>query len=109
MDAEGKLEAMYPRLHAPVDLGGFRLRNRIFMAPMTRSRAGADGVHAESAAVYYAQRADAGLVITEPGAVCRQGSGYPMIPGLFTRAQEAGWKPLCDAIHERGGTLFVQL
>jgi N-ethylmaleimide reductase len=93
----------------PLKLGKQTFKNRIFMAPMTRSRATPEGVHHELASLYYAQRAGAGLIISEATAVCKQGSGYPVIPGLFTDAQEASLKPITQAVHEKNGKIFIQL
>ena len=90
-------------------LGRLELANRLVMAPMTRSRAGADGVPTTLAATYYAQRATAGLIITEgiqPSAV---GQGYPATPGLHSDDQVAGWRLITDAVHAAGGQIFAQL
>ncbi|MFE9900586.1 alkene reductase [Streptomyces achromogenes] len=93
----------------PVDLPGLRLANRIAMAPMTRSRAAAGGLPTALTAAYYAQRASAGLIVTEgiqPSAV---GQGYPDTPGLHTAGQIAAWRPVTDAVHAAGGRIFAQL
>jgi N-ethylmaleimide reductase len=95
-------------LFAPFPLGDLRLRNRLVMAPMTRSRA-LGNVPNELMATYYAQRADAGLLITEGTAPSPNGLGYARIPGLFDAAQAAGWRQVTDAVHGRGGRIFVQL
>ena len=79
------------------------------MAPLTRARASAHGVPSELAAEYYAQRAGAGLIIAEATAVSRQGTGYDNWPGLYTAAQEAGWRKITDAVHGAGGRIFIQL
>ncbi|XVS62606.1 alkene reductase [Actinosynnema sp. CA-299493] len=92
----------------PLDLAGTTLANRIVMSPMTRSRA-YDTVPTPVMAEYYAQRASAGLIITEgiqPSAV---GQGYPHTPGLHTDEQVAGWRVVTDAVHEAGGRIFAQL
>ncbi|ROP41356.1 alkene reductase [Saccharothrix texasensis] len=92
----------------PLDLAGTKLANRIVMSPMTRSRA-YDTVPTPVMAEYYAQRASAGLIITEgiqPSAV---GQGYPHTPGLHTDEQVAGWRVVTDAVHEAGGRIFAQL
>lgn len=92
----------------PLSVGSFRLRNRIVMAPMTRSRA--HGTLATSdMATYYAQRASAGLIITEGTQPSAIGQGYPATPGLHTDEQVASWRPVTDAVHARGGTIVVQL
>ncbi|MFF5972810.1 alkene reductase [Streptomyces sp. NPDC012769] len=94
----------------PVDLAGTRLANRIAMAPMTRSRA--DGVHRTPSplvAEYYAQRASAGLIVTEGIQPVPEGQGYPNTPGLHSREQIAAWREVTDAVHERGGKIYAQL
>ncbi|MEU1148298.1 alkene reductase [Streptomyces sp. NPDC005863] len=93
----------------PIDLSGHRLRNRIAMAPMTRSRAGAGGVPTELTAEYYAQRASAGLIVTEGIQPSVVGQGYPDTPGLHSAEQIAGWRKVTDAVHAAGGTIFAQL
>ncbi|MFG2646182.1 alkene reductase [Streptomyces sp. NPDC048436] len=93
----------------PIDLRGTPLSNRIAMAPMTRSRAGAGATATELTAAYYAQRASAGLIITEgiqPSAV---GQGYPDTPGLHSRDQIASWREVTDAVHAAGGKIFAQI
>jgi N-ethylmaleimide reductase len=96
-------------LFFPYWLGRLRLPNRIVMAPLTRARADEHGVPSELAAKYYAQRAGAGLIIAEATAVSRQGTGYGHWPGLYTAAQQAGWRTITDAVHAAGGRIFVQL
>lgn len=96
-------------LLAPFDLRSTRLRNRMVMAPMTRSRAGAGGVPTSLAATYYAQRASAGLLITEATQVAPQGVGYLNTPGIHTPAQEDGWRAVTEAVHARGGRIALQL
>ena len=90
------------------DLSGLRLANRIIMAPMTRARA-IDTIPPEHMATYYAQRASAGLIITESAQVSTQGRGYLCTPGIHTPAQVAGWKRTTEAVHRAGGRIFVQL
>ena len=92
----------------PVELKGLQLQNRLVMAPMTRSRA-AGHVPNEMMATYYAQRASAGLIITEGVAPSPNGLGYARIPGIFNEEQIAGWKKVTDAVHEKGGKIFAQL
>jgi N-ethylmaleimide reductase len=99
----------HPTLLSPVRLGPYTLRNRMVMAPMTRNRAGAGNVPAEIAATYYAQRASAGLIVTEGTQVSPQGVGYPGTPGIHDEAQAAGWRRITAAVHERGGRIFAQL
>ena len=96
-------------LFAPATLGKLQLKNHLVMAPMTRSRAGEGGVPHALMAEYYAQRAGAGLIITEGTSPSPNGTGYPRIPGLWNAAQVAGWKLVTDAVHARGGRIFVQL
>lgn len=96
-------------LFSPYDLGGLVLANRIVMAPLTRNRAGAGLVPSRFAADYYAQRASAGLIITEATQVSTQAQGYQDTPGLYTPEQIAGWRKVTDAVHAKGGRIFVQL
>ncbi|MEN1956057.1 alkene reductase [Luteimonas changyuni] len=90
------------------DLRGLGLRNRIVMAPMTRSRA-ASTVPDALTATYYAQRAGAGLVVTEGAQVSEQARGYLFTPGLHSKAQVQGWKAVTAAVHAEGGAIFAQL
>jgi len=103
-----KLIATTP-LFSPFRLGGLWLPNRIVMAPLTRARADEYGVPSELATEYYAQRAGAGLIIAEATAVSRQGVGYDNWPGVYSAAQEAGWRKITDAVHAAGGRIFIQL
>ncbi|MEU8888397.1 alkene reductase [Streptomyces sp. NPDC048442] len=91
------------------DLAGTTLANRIAMAPMTRSRAGAGGVPTELVAEYYAQRASAGLIVSEGVQPSVVGQGYPWTPGLHSDEQVAGWRKVTDAVHAAGGVIFAQL
>lgn len=94
----------------PIDLAGLRLANRIAMAPMTRSRAYGPGLSPTEAAVsYYAQRASAGLIITEGTQPSAAGQGYPDTPGLHSDQQIAAWRKVTDAVHAEGGRIFAQL
>ena len=90
-------------LFAPYRLGSLELRNRFVMAPMTRNRAGAGEAPTDLNAEYYAQRAGAGLIVTEGTQPSAVGQGYPGTPGLHTDEQVAGWRLVADAVHERGG------
>src|SRR5690606_21954432 len=92
----------------PYNLAGLTLANRMVMAPMTRARA-PDTIPPEQMAVYYAQRASAGLIITESAQVSVEGRGYLYTPGIHTPEQIAGWKRTTDAVHQAGGRIFVQL
>lgn len=97
------------QIFTPVRVGPYTLSNRMVMAPMTRSRAGDDGVLSELAVTYYSQRASAGLIITECAYVSPMGKGYVRTPGIETDAQVAAWKKVTDAVHAQGGRIFMQL
>ena len=90
-------------------LKGLELKNRIVMPPMTRSRSAKGEVATDLMAEYYAQRASAGLIISEGTQISRQGQGYAWTPGIFTADQVAGWKKVTEAVHEKGGKMFAQL
>ncbi|MEV7414560.1 alkene reductase [Streptomyces sp. NPDC089919] len=90
-------------------LAGTPLANRVVMAPMTRSRAGQGGVPTELTAEYYAQRATAGLIVTEGIQPSVAGQGYLATPGLHTPEQVAGWRKVTAAVHAAGGRIFAQL
>jgi N-ethylmaleimide reductase len=109
MMTEEQLPGSGVTLFTPIDLGPYRLANRIVMASLTRSRAAAGGVPQPMNAVYYAQRASAGLIITEGAHVSERGIGYPDTPGIHTPEQVEGWRAVVDAAHERGGRIFLQL
>lgn len=97
-------------LFTPHRFGRLSLSNRVVMAPMTRSRADQPGdVPNELMATYYAQRAGAGLIITEGTPISEVGRGYSLTPGIYSPAQVAGWKKVTDAVHREGGRIFVQL
>lgn len=96
-------------LFSPIKLGNIELKNRIAMAPLTRNRSGEGGVHRELNATYYAQRASAGLIITEATPISVMGHGYPNLPGIYNDAQVAGWKLVTDAVHAKGGKIVLQL
>ncbi|MFF4666630.1 alkene reductase [Streptomyces sp. NPDC001282] len=93
----------------PIDLPGIRLANRIAMAPMTRSRAGEGGTATDLVAEYYAQRASAGLIVSEGIQPSVVGQGYPGTPGLHSAEQVASWRKVTDAVHAAGGRIFAQL
>jgi N-ethylmaleimide reductase len=99
----------HARLFSPVKLGPYTLPNRIVMAPMTRGRAGEGSAPGEMNARYYTQRASAGLIITEATQVSLQGVGYLNTPGIHTPEQAAGWRLITEAVHSRGGRIFLQL
>lgn len=97
-------------LFSPVTLGAMHLKNRMVMAPLTRSRAPKDsGVPQAMNVTYYEQRATAGLIITEATPISAMGHGYPFLPGIYTDAQVAGWKHITDAVHAKGGKMVLQL
>ena len=96
-------------LFTPTRLGAIEVRNRVAMAPLTRSRAGMDGVQSPLAIEYYAQRASAGLIITEATNISRQGRGYAYTPGIYTQAHVDAWKPVTQAVHDAGGRIVMQL
>ncbi|MBI2749302.1 alkene reductase [Xenophilus azovorans] len=97
------------QLLTPVRIGRYVVPNRLVMAPMTRSRADSDGVPSELTVTYYAQRASAGLIITEGVFPSAMGKGYVHTPGIETEAQVAAWKKVTEAVHARGGRIFMQL
>ncbi len=98
----------HDKLFSPYTLGNLHLANRIVMAPMTRSRA-TDNLPNELMVEYYSQRAAAGLLITEGTAPSANALGYPRIPGLYSPEQIKEWKVVTDAVHEKGGKIFIQL
>lgn len=93
----------------PVHVAGTTLSNRIALAPMTRSRAGQDGVATGLVAEYYTQRASAGLIISEGIQPSVVGQGYPFTPGLHSAEQVAAWREVTDSVHAAGGRIFAQL
>jgi len=100
---------MTATLHNSYDLGGTRLPNRLVMAPMTRNRAAEGGLPTPLMARYYAQRASAGLIVTEATQVAENGTGYVHTPGIHTDLQEAGWRMVTEAVHNSGGRVFLQI
>ncbi|MFL6231403.1 MAG: alkene reductase [Pyrinomonadaceae bacterium] len=96
-------------LFDPIRIGEIELSNRVIMAPMTRSRASDEGVQPLYVAEYYRQRASAGLIITEATNVSPMARGYVRTPGIYTTAQIESWRPVADAVHARGGKIFMQL
>ena len=95
-------------LFEPTRAGDLQLANRIAMAPLTRNRS-PNAVPKPMTATYYAQRASAGLLITEATAVSHQGQGYADVPGLYGADQLAAWKKVTDAVHAKGGRIVTQL
>jgi len=96
-------------LFDPIGIGNIELDNRIIMAPMTRSRADDEGVQPAFAAEYYAQRASAGLIITEATNISPMAKGYVRTPGIYTNEQIESWRPIPEAVHARGGRIFLQI
>lgn len=90
-------------------LGNQTLKNRIAMAPLTRARSGDDRVPTELAAEYYAQRASAGLIITEATVISEQGIGWINTPGIYNDEQVAGWRKVVNSVHDAGGKIYLQL
>lgn len=97
-----------PSLFDPMVAGDLKLANRVVMAPLTRNRS-PNAVPKPVTATYYAQRATAGLLITEATAISHQGQGYADVPGLYGADQLEGWKRVTDAVHEAGGRIVVQI
>lgn len=98
-----------PTLFDSLELGPYTLRNRVFMAPMTRGRATPEAVPTPRMPAYYEQRADGGLLITEGTQVSPQAVGWHRAPGIWTDEMVEAWKPVPAAVHERGGRIFLQL
>ncbi len=97
------------KLFQPLQAGDFKLKNRIIMSPLTRCRASAGRVPNAMMAEYYAQRASAGLIISEATAVSAMGVGYPNTPGIWSEEQVEGWKLITKAVHAAGGQIILQL
>jgi len=95
-------------LFTPIQLGQYTLKNRIIMAPMTRCRA-ENNIPTEMNRIYYQQRANAGLIITEGAQISPQGAGYPNTPGIYNHDQVKAWKKITDSVHAEGGRIFLQL
>lgn len=101
---------MTQKLLTPLIAGDVTLANRVVMAPLTRSRAGQPGdVPSDLNVEYYAQRATAGLIVSEASQISQQGQGYAWTPGMYTDAQEAGWEKVVAAVHAKGGKMSAQL
>jgi N-ethylmaleimide reductase len=98
-----------PSLFDPIKLGAIDAPNRILMAPLTRGRATRDHVPTPLMKTYYAQRAAAGLIITEATGISREGLGWPYAPGIWNEAQQEAWKPVTEAVHQAGGRIMLQL
>ncbi|HEY9771420.1 MAG TPA: alkene reductase [Coleofasciculaceae cyanobacterium] len=98
-----------PHLLSSFDLQGLTLKNRVVMAPLTRSRAGESRMPNALMAEYYAQRASVGLIITEGTTISQQANGWLHTPGIYTAQQTEAWKQIVDAVHAKGTPIFVQL
>jgi len=96
-------------LFSRIRLGSYELPNRAVMAPMTRNRAGPGEVPTPLMATYYAQRASAGLIVSEGTQISPQGQGYPGTPGIFSKQQIEGWTKVTEAVHAAGGRIFCQV
>ena len=106
---KNKMIAKYPLLFNSFKLGNITLSNRIVMAPMTRSRASADGVTSPLTIEYYSSRASGGLLITEGTGPSPVGMGYARTPGIYSPQQIESWKPVTTAVHNQGGIIFLQI
>jgi len=102
-------DVLMPTLFDPVEMGALALPNRIIMAPLTRGRADRGAVPTPIMRDYYAQRAAAGLIISEATGISREGLGWPYAPGLWNDEQVEGWQPVVAAVHEAGGRIVAQL
>ncbi len=99
-----------PNLFGPIQLGAINAANRVIMAPLTRGRS--DGVHVPISSLkaeYYAQRANAGLIIAEATGITQEGSGWPSAPGIWSDEQVTAWRPVTQAVHDAGGKIILQL
>ncbi len=109
-DGRGEENSMSELLFSPFRLGALELPSRIVMAPMTRCRTSQPGdIPNRLMGEYYAQRAGAGLIVSEATQISRQGQGYSWTPGLYTAAQVEGWQGVTDQVHRAGGRIFAQL
>jgi N-ethylmaleimide reductase len=102
-------QTISPYLLSPVQLGDLSLPNRVVLAPLTRSRAGESRIPNDLMATYYTQRASAGLIISEATMISAQAIGWSNSPGIYNEEQIQGWKSLVEAIHAKGGHIFLQL
>ncbi len=103
------MTSRFPSLLSPFDLKGLSLKNRVVMAPMTRSRAGAEHIANDLMAEYYSQRASAGLIITEATFISQQAIGWLNAPAIYKPEQMAGWKKVIQTVHAKGTPIFLQL
>ncbi len=98
-----------PSLFDPIQLGAISAPNRVLMAPLTRGRSTREHVPTPVMAEYYAQRASAGLIISEATGISQQGLGWPYAPGIWNQAQVEAWRPVTEAVHKAGGRIVMQL
>jgi len=98
-----------PDLFSSAEMGPLKVKNRVVMAPLTRSRAGPGNVPTQLNALYYAQRASAGLIIAEATQIAPEGQGYISTPGIHSADQVEGWKCVTKAVHIAGGPIVLQL
>jgi N-ethylmaleimide reductase len=103
------MSSKYPALLSPFDLSGIELKNRVVLAPMTRSRGGTEYHANQLVADYYSQRAGAGLLITEGSFVSEEAIGWLNVPSIYTRAMSDAWKVVTDSVHKKGTPIFLQL
>ncbi|GGC64970.1 alkene reductase [Chelatococcus reniformis] len=103
------MAAAASRLFEPIEVGAWTLRNRMAMAPLTRSRADSEGLPSDLHATYYGQRAGAGLIVAEATQISPEGQGYLRTPGIYSEAQIGAWRRVTDAVHRGGGTIVLQL
>ncbi|MEB3310284.1 MAG: alkene reductase [Snowella sp.] len=103
------IQTLSPHLLSPVQLGELCLPNRVVLAPLTRSRAGESRIPNDLMATYYAQRASAGLMISEATVISEQAIGWLNSPGIYNEEQVQGWKKVIEAVHTQGGRIFLQL
>jgi N-ethylmaleimide reductase len=99
----------YLKLLEPSQLGAYKLKNRVVMAPLTRNRAAIGNIPQAINVEYYQQRVSAGLIISEATQISPQGQGYPLTPGIHSPEQVTGWKQVTQAVHEHDGLIFLQL
>ena len=97
------------KLLGSIKIGNNTLKNRMVMAPMTRSRANINGIVGDSTILYYTQRASAGLIISEAINISKQAIGSPFTPGIYITEQINAWKKVTQAVHEKGGVIYAQL
>lgn len=97
------------KLLEPIKLVDYKLKNKMVMAPMTRSRANMEGVVGPSTVLYYKQRTSAGLIISEAINISEQATGSPLTPGIYTQEQINAWKKVTQVVHENDGIIFAQL